>query len=361
MGRRAGQIILFSLICLLLFGLLNHFLPTGADWHFTFYPATKAWLGGQPIYSAPAYGLFHAPWTVLWLTPLVWLGERAGEAALVLITILGIIAGWRYFARPLVGLARPISLALCLVNLHIFDLIIRGQVDVLCIFGLVLLYIGLKRDHASLVAAGWLMSIRPTEVALLLIFSLWWVYKHGYLWPALRLTGVGIIASLLIFGPTWPIRYYIAIRFLNPPMTSWLTTLWHAADTLHLSILWPTLIALLVAVTTLWVVWRYRPDLQMATAFLVAGSLIAMPYVLSYHYVALLIVAIPLLLKWRIWLALPLYALTLTPLLRIPLGVEFSWVDMCLPLTIWSLLLYRIWSERRTNMAQETLKPVLQP
>lgn len=360
MSRNIRQMLASAAFCIVLFWLLNRTLPTGADWHFTFYPATLSWLNGQPIYTPPAYGLFHAPWTVLFLTPLIWMGERSGEAALILITLCGIFTGWRYFSRGLKGYSRPLSLAFCLVNLHVFDLIFRGQVDVFCIFGLLILVVGLRRDRAGLVAAGWLMSIRPTEVILLLIFSLWWTYRRGYLWPALRLTLIGVLISLVVFGPLWPINYYVTMRFIHPPMTAWLVTLWRMAETLHLSPLLPPLIAGIVALTSLWIVGRYRPNLQTTTAILVAGSLIAMPYVLSYHYVALLIVAVPLLLAWRLWLALPLYLLTLTPVLRLPLGLDFAWIDIGLPVAIWLLLIYRVLSARRAEMPQETIKPALQ-
>jgi hypothetical protein len=109
---------------------------------------------------------------------------------------------------------------------------------------------------------------------------------------------------------------------------------------------------------TAWAIWRYRPDLRTAFAFLPAASLVVMPYVLSYHYLIVLVTAIPLLLAWRPALALPLYVLTLTPLLRLEFGREIAWIDIIFPVAIWALLLHKM-RGRGVQAADESTVPAV--
>ena len=56
----------------------------------------------------------------------------------------------------------------------------------------------------------------------------------------------------------------------------------------------------------------------------------------------------------------PLYLLTLTPLLRLPFGLDFAWLDICLPLAIWLILLYHVMRQRSAPATQAALAPALQ-
>lgn len=315
--------------------------PPGVDWHYSFYPFTVSWLHGQPVYTPPLYGVYNPPWLALVLAPLALPGERVGLSVLALVTALALLAGWRVFSRDDDGLARPLALGIALFNLHTVDLFFRGQIDGLVLLGIISLYAGLSRHHAPLVALGWLLQLRPTGSALLLIYSIWLAYRDGYLHRAAVIVAVALVASLALWGVDWPARY-LAVVLEGPAPSPWLVTLPTAARALGIASTWATAAATLVAFVTAASVWRYRPDLPTAFALLPAASLLVVPYALSYHYVTILVTAVPLLLRWRPWLAAPLYALTFTSLLRAPFGLDVTPVDIVFPLAAWLLVLVKL-------------------
>jgi hypothetical protein len=336
-------ILLLSILGIIFFALHYKYFPVGADYHYSFRPAVVGWVEGQRMYAPPYHGAYNPPWIYLSMVPLSWLGYKGFLSALALLTFAVMIGAWQVFNRKLRGFMRPLSLAICIMNLHVFDLFFRGQVDGYILFGVLLLYLGVRRPNPDWVGAGWVFAItRPTGNILLILYTVWLTYRQGYLLRALVIPGVVFAASLILFDPGWIERYFVMLREAPPFVVPWYTTLWRVAEYLHLSPLIASMLALATVVTSVWVVWRKRPDLHSAFAFLLTGSLLIAPYALSYHYVVMIFVAVPLLLLWRASLALPIYLLTLTPMLRAVFGIEISWIDIGLPITIWLLLLYRL-------------------
>ena len=80
-----------------------------------------------------------------------------------------------------------------------------------------------------------------------------------------------------------------------------------------------------------------------------------MPYVLSYHYAVMLAVCLPVLLTWRLRLAIPLYLLMLTPLIRI-YNLDAAWVDIVLPLAMWLMLIWMIRAKAATRLTVAKFK-----
>lgn len=361
MTAKATRSLFFALLGIILFAMHYLYVPLGADYFYTFSPAAVAWQNGTPVFSPPYFGFFNAPWLLFALVPLQWLTLKGAEAGLTLITLAGIVSGWRLFARGYSGYAQAISLAIALANLHTFDLLQRGQIDVFVLFSVMMIYVGLKRNNPYWIGAGWLMSgVRPTSICLLLIFSAWVAYRRGYLLRALIIPAAGLIASLLIFDPGWIGRWYTMLTFNAPPQPGpWLVTWWHAASFLGLSPAVPALITIVLLAITVYVQLRCNPDLRTTAAFLIAASLCVVPYALSYHYIVLLVVCVPLVLNERLWLALPLFLLTLTPVLRFYFGTESSWIDIVFPLVLWLLLIWKIAIADRADvpaLARRSLK-----
>jgi hypothetical protein len=343
-----------SLLGLVFFAWHLRTAQIGVDWHNSFYPFTVTWWQGQAVYAPPYYGVFNPPWLALLLTPMMWMGEKGGQAALALLTVAGTFGAWRLFSRGYSGMVLPVSLAIALCNLHMFDLLYRGQLDVFVLIGIMFLYVALLRKNALWFAVGVLLQMRPTGNVLLLLYAAWVAYRDGYLWRALALVIGGGVASLVVFGPDWPLRYYQTIRFDAPPQPGpWLVTLWTTARYLGIPEIWANVAAALVVTTTGFVIWRYRPSLRVVFALLPAASLLIVPYALSYHYLVMLVTAPILLMHWHRWLAVPIYLLTLTALLRLTYGLEIAWVDISLPLFIWSLLIVNIVRESREAVEPE--------
>jgi hypothetical protein len=349
---KSTRILLLAVLGVIFFAWHYQYFPVGADYHFSFRPAVVTWLdGSQQLYDPPYYRGYNPPWIYFTMVPMSWLGYKGFLSALALCTAAVMVAAWRTFARGTRGYAGPLSLAFCFLNLHVFDLFFRGQVDGYLLLGVTLLYEGMRRQHPDLVGTGWMFAVtRPTGNLLLLLYSAWVVYRQGYLRRALVIPLVAFLLSLVIFNPGWIQRYIIMLRDLPPELVPWHTTLWHIARYFHASEFLATLVAALFTLITIWVMVRYRPGLHPTFAFLLSASLLVAPYALSYHYLVVIFVAIPLLLSRQVRLALPLYALTLTPLMRLVFGIEISWIDMALPLTIWLLLIYQM--SRQTNRAR---------
>jgi hypothetical protein len=339
---------LFAIAGVVFFALHFLYFPTGVDYYFTFKPAFDAWMSGQPVFSPPYHGTSNAPWLLLFMIPLEWLTSKGAETALALLDISVIIAGWRLFSRNLFVWRRThyaalFSLLFCLVNLHLFDLIFRVQIDVFILCSVMLLFVGIEHHNPYWIGVGWLMAgIRPTSFYLLLPFSLWMAYQHRIALRAVIVALVGFGASLLIFDPGWVGRWWTVIHVDPTQPGPWMVSLWHAAAMLQISPLVADGIAALVLIVTGWCLWRFRPNLRTTFALLVTASLVTTPYALSYHYSVLLVVFIPLLIAWRNWLMIPLYALTLTPLLRVPLGLDYAWLDILLPMLAWALILWKM-------------------
>ncbi len=347
--------LIFSVVGIGIFYIFLFRFPEGIDFQNSFHPAASRWLEGWRPYTSPYdFPFYNAPWLLFMLTLLQGMGAKGASAGMVLISIAGMIAAARMFLqKEKPGVQRfsrfvaPLTLAVCLFNLHTFDLVFRSQVDVFVLLGVVLLYQGLRRQQPDMLGWGWILAaIRPTSVSLVLIYAVVVSLRGGYFWRSLRYPLLVFIISLFVFGIDWVWRYIVMIKTVGtPPPFIWITTLWHAAEVLQVSLIFPILIAAIVLILTIITVWRFSRamSLHFIFAFLTVASLIIAPYALSYHYSVLMVIFVPLLLSWNVWLFIPIYLLTLTPILRLPFGAGYAWIDMVLPIAIWLFMLARLW------------------
>jgi hypothetical protein len=328
MKPKTGLLLLFSVIGTGLFALNSKVFPLGVDYHHAFHPVLKQWQQGRPIYTLN-HEFYNPPWTLLIFEVLEWMGEKGGQAGLLLLTFAVLLQSWKLFSTA--GYARAWSLAIICCNLHLVDLWLRGQLDGLVLAGVLLTYIGLRHQRAYVLGAGWTLAlIRPTSIYLVGLYSIWLAYRQGKLWKALII----------------PLSTFLLSDNLNnlrdkggPQPALWITTWWRIADYWNLNPIFPILIMLLLLAITLWGM-QFQPNLETAFAYLTVASLITTPYALSYHYSTLMAIFIPVLLRRNVYLGIPLYLLTLTPVTRVIFGVGTAWIDIGLPLFAWLCFLY---------------------
>jgi len=324
--------------------VLARVMPPGPDYYYTQRPIAERLLHGQTrLYDGYSYGLYNAPWSIVLIIPLTLLSVPVGQAVLTVMSFLGIILAVHAVRES--ERTPVVFVVLAVVNLHTFDLVIRGNLDAFLLAGVGLSWIGFQRKNPWLLSLGfWLMSIKPVNVALtglLFLFSIRrWPFRDWL--KAASLLLVSLVVSLLVNGPDWPLRYVNTYK-ADPPYTYLIVTVWRAAGALHL----PT--ALIVALCGIalagwgFAVWKVGLT-QFTLGLALATNLIVSPYALGYHYI-LLIPAFLYVARRRPGLALLAYAATWTPLLRLRLGFSITWIDLAYPLIVLASLWLIGWKD----------------
>jgi hypothetical protein len=348
---KTSLLLIFAIVAIAFFAIQWRYFPPGVDYYFFFQPALRDWVAGNSIFNE-RYEFYNAPWVLIFLRALMPLGDLGSEAALELLTFAVILQGWRLFGKSYSGYVQAWSLAIILFNLYYVDLLLRGQLDGFVLAGLLLMYLGLRDERPYLLGLGWALAVvRPSSIILVGLYSIWLAYQRGYLAKALLIPSATFALSLPLFGWTWYADWlHFLLRKNERQPVDWLVTWWRIAQYYDWPARIPTCISLLLLAVTGWALWRYRPDLKTAFGFLSAASLVVTPYALSYHFSILLVLFIPLLLQWRLWLALPLYLGTLLPLLRVPWGADTAWIDILFPLGVWALFLVYFWQNNAPKM-----------
>src|SRR5260221_11830126 len=165
-----GLVIAAALVVCILF--LAHVWPIGPDYYFTFQRTAQMWLHGETrlydsatLDSSYSNGFFNAPWTLILLVPLSLLPLQIGEAVLNVGSLVGILLCIRALA-----LTKPIpvyAIALAMANLHSFDVLLRGEIDVVPLLGVVLGWWAVQtRRPLALSLALALMAVKPVNVVL---------------------------------------------------------------------------------------------------------------------------------------------------------------------------------------------------
>lgn len=333
-------IAVFSILPLALFAawLAGRTWPDGADYHYHFYPAARLWLeGGTHLYDegmlAAGVWINHPPWTV-WLSALfaMWPYDL-GRGWLFIISVASLAFAALTFGH---GKSKPWALAFALFNLHTFDLLFRGQLDAFSVLGATLGWLALRRTQPWLMAGAFIaLMIKPPNTIPVAFFFLWaacrtWTLRQ----VAISLAPPTAMALLtLIIFPGWPGRWLAHMSSSPPPLQTWLTTTSHMQDQLGLPSWLPFLIAVCVVAIAV-VAWREagkKPD-QVRTLdrmlIVLASTFLITPYALSYHYVVLTAVALPVVLSRHTGAGVVLYLLTFLPVLRVWVGAEYAWVDL---------------------------------
>jgi len=308
--------------------------PRGVDYHFTFRPVARGFLTGETrLYDEASLGFYNAPWTLVILIPLGLLSFSLGQAILNTLS-LGILGSTASFLR----VPRRIPLlfvVLSLANLHTVDVLFRGQVDALAVFGVLLGWAGVRSHRPYMLSWGlWFIAIKPNN--LLLVVAVYLLAVRGWDWrDLLRVVSVPAISfalSLLIVGPDWPLRYIENYQVYGPPRYLSLTV-WRLLGQLGLpdEPFWP--LAALAVVAVLVMAWRTGLTEHTLIAALTTNLLVS-PYVVGNHLVCL-IPAYLLIASRSRWLGVLIFLTTFTPLLRASGNPEWATADLLYPLSLW--------------------------
>jgi hypothetical protein len=321
--------------------------PIGPDYFFTFHRTAEKWLNGETrlyddnptieVPGNPDIGFFNAPWTLIVLVPLALLPLQLGQAILTVGSVAGIILCWRALSQT-----KPIpiyALILVLANLHTFDMLLRGGIDVIPLMGVVLGWWAVQSRRPILLSLAFAMitvkplnAVLPSLVLLMSIRQWTWAEKLRTFCVPIIL----IVASAFVFGLDWPLRYLRYSQFV-PPNDYLSTAIWRGLAQIGLPA-WPVaVLAVCAAAMILVLAWRAALS-QWVLAVALATNLAFATYVHGNHYVLLIPALIWVARKdWR--LAVLAYLVTWTPLLRSAYGFSVAPIDVIYPL----LLLISLW------------------
>ncbi|MBN9386993.1 MAG: hypothetical protein J0I20_02980 [Chloroflexi bacterium] len=322
-----GKRVLFYVAGLMIF-ILALLLGAGADYFFTYHSHLVYWLSGHSqVYVTDPDGLYNPPWLLWLLTPFTFLPQAWELPLFQLALAFSMVAILDLITANLSGYTKLLSMLLGLVNFIVFDLVNRGQIDTLPLFGAVLFLVG--RQHWLKAGLGYtLLAIKPPNTLPLMAFFFvrdWTTKSPREALKGLIIPTEVLALSFLIHG-WWPVYLYQA-ALQKPPYDTWRTTIWRAADVLQLGPVIPSIFCLVVLGATGWF-WRYADNQTKKIALLVPATFLVTPYALSYHYVLVLALVLPSLLAWKKWVGVGLYLLTFLPVVRIFLGTEHAYIDI---------------------------------
>jgi hypothetical protein len=171
-----------------------------------------------------------------------------GQSILTVSSLVALLASTR-----IVRTKKPFPVfmvVLAVLNLHTFDLLIRGQVDAFILLGIALGWWSVRNKQPwGLSLAFWLMGIKPLNVilpALLYLFAIRkWSRLHQF--QAISLTAFSVLLSFVLIGVDWPLRYIHNYQVYSPPKAYLTLTLWRVAKLLDLPS-WPFMVLGLVCV-----------------------------------------------------------------------------------------------------------------
>jgi hypothetical protein len=338
------------------------------DYNAFYYPAGRLWLARDPGLAQALSGDYHPPWAVVLGGLLAVWGEAWGRGILLMASLTTVIVSAAVFSKP--GWPRLWSTILGVANLHVFDLIYRGQIDAINVLGTMVGWLGLMRNKPLWLGAGYiLLMMKPPNSIPIALFFLWLSWRRWSLRDvAISLTAPLVMVMLsFIVLPTWLMD---TMQNLDTPATfaAWITTIWRVGFMLHLPAVVPWAIVLITLGISAWAWHRLsaEPDKDAAALarlmLVIATTFMITPYALSYHYVLLLAIVMPYLASWKLPAYFGLYALTFLPLVRLFIGVHNAWIDMLFVVVLYILVVICIM--RRTAKHETVLlepAPVLVP
>lgn len=336
-SRSLSTALVLLLFCAVVAGLvilMARVWPIGPDYYFTFRPAAEKFLQGETrLYDQETLGFFNAPWLLLFFVPVTQLSLRLGQALLTVGTLAMLLAT--------TGLMReeypfpPYTYVVALLNLHTFDLLIRGQVDGFSLLGVALGWWAIRRHRPwTLSLAFWLMAIKPINILLAALLYLidirHWCLRDQI--KALALPVLSLLISFLFLGADWPARYVENYQIFSPPKAYLTLTLWRIARSIHFPF-WPLIVLAggCVALTLL-LAWRVGPH-PWTLSIALATNLVFAQYATGNHYVNLIPAVLFTGARSR-RVATVAYLTTFTPLLRMWFGTRIAPIDLLYPLTL---------------------------
>jgi hypothetical protein len=324
-------------------------IPAAADYWYAFEPSVQRLLTGANLYDSSRADLFYPPWLIWALAPGGYLPDMADLALLRAVSVCIIVYALVYVVGQLrlEGYRRLWAFALSLLNFHQVDLLLRGQIDALGLLGVILV---LQRRHWLLTGAGYvLMSTKPPNLAILALILLWLESRETGWRESLKslLVPFGVFILSLFLHGFWFLTLISNLQ-TNTPYEEWRTTIWRALAVLGIPG-WLVLMVCIGFVVGGGLLWRYARSKIEQVALALSLIFVVTFYAVSYHYIALLVFIIPVLLRYNWWAAFGLYALTYLPILRLFVGISNSWLDWFFPVAGFGLLAFVLLKRKRHN------------
>jgi hypothetical protein len=272
------------------------------------------------------------------LAPLAVLPLQWGEAILNVASLVGILASIHLLRGDKTTPAFAVALAL--VNLHTFDVLIRGQLDVLVLLGVALGWWAIHNHRPVLLSLAFcLIVVKPQNVVLVSLLYLLSIreWRLSDQIKAFSLPVLLTVASAFVSGVDWPLRYLLSymgyyedynFETYNPLAI----TIWRGADLVGIQA-WPFVVLAIVALLGLFVLVRRVGLNEWTLSIALATNLTFTLYAIGNHYV-LLIPAFMFVAREDWKLALLAYFATWTPLLRLVYGYSASPIDIVYPVVL---------------------------
>ncbi len=332
----AVQVLVFGTVIVLLTALMATYWPLGADYLYSYRPTAEQWLDGSlSLYTKAEVTYYNAPWGMVLFAPLTLVSHTLGQALLNTGSIMCLLVSIDLFRR--VRPVSPVFVLLALANMHVLDILLRGQIDAYIVLGAVLGWWAIHTHRPLVLAAAFvLITLKPQTVlltgALLLYGMRDWSRRDILI--ALSLPALALVTSPLIAGLDWPLRL---LRFMRDHDVAYhrAVTIWRIADLVGLPN-WPFIIgsAVLIGVFARAVLKHGFSEWTFALA--ITTNLLIGNYVTGYNY-PLLIPVLLLVASHNGWLVGLIYLTTFTPALRVFDATTMHW-DYLYPVLLYVAL-----------------------
>ncbi len=341
------KLLLYSLV----FGLVLLISPlygTGADYVYAYRAEVNLWLQGGQLYALQGPLFHNPPWLAWLLLPFVMLPTYSGLALLKAISFVVLVYALDSRTQGLPGYTRLFTIVLGLINLIVFDLMNRGQIDVLALSGALLCL--LPGRSPIIKGAGYLLLTLkpPNTLPLALYFFMLEVRNTSWLiaFKGLILPAGALVISFVLHG--WWIGQLWVFLQTSPPYDTWRTTIWRATEMLQLNWVWPVVFSLAVIIGS-FRLWRYARSTAEQMALIITSTFMITPYALSYHYIFILVFVFYLIIEWKMWVGIGLYSLTFLPVIRVLTGPEHSYIDLIFVIATYISLAIRLLESNRLS------------
>jgi hypothetical protein len=164
--------------------------------------------------SMPGY--YYAPWGLHFFQLLNLLPYEAAHIVVNLINVIGFWLACRAFRG---------SIPVVMTSYALMFTMFYGQIDGLWAMGLVLLYIGIKRQNTPLAVVGWMIALVKYYIAFPLGIGLLWCFADfKSARQILVFTGLALLGTLLLYG-LWPLETLERLR-IHPATNQNAIDLW---------------------------------------------------------------------------------------------------------------------------------------
>lgn len=366
MWVRVAQIGFVAALAIGFVAAFNRYGYMGPDYYYHYRAATADVFAGQTqLYDGQTVSFPVLPWAVMLLAPLLLLPLKAGQGALIVLTLGSMALYLLETTRDTADSPKlpPHWLVLTMLTTPLVDLLIRGNYEGYLMLGMALAWLGWRHERPLLLGVGLAILVtKPIHMPLVGLFFALAVLRNwpprAWVWVVLP-TLAALVGSVWAFGLDWPLRYVqynagadiYADLSLNNPTWYLQAALWRFFDEgLGLSPRWGYGLSALVYVGLAVMLIRERRFDTHMLALVTAGSVAFSVYVQGYHYV--LIAPAFALIVWRNprW-ALILWPLSLTPFLRGAWGFQHVWLDNAYALAVFGVMAW-VFAQVRRNPQQ---------